>query len=63
MGHVRSRFWKSFGHSTESPGILYVIISGDKLPEEEVDDLIFEADKNGDGILNYEEFVNMLTAD
>ena len=40
-----------------------MIISGDKLPEEEVDDLIFEADKNGDGILNYEEFVNMLTAD
>ena len=38
-------------------------ISGDKLSEEEVDDLISEADKDGDGVLNYEEFVRMLTAD
>ena len=36
---------------------------GDKLSEEEVDDLITEADKDGDGDLNYEEFVKMLTAD
>jgi calmodulin len=34
---------------------------GDKLSEEEVDDLISEADKDGDGVLNYEEFVKMLT--
>ena len=38
-------------------------IAGDKLSEEEVDDLISEADKDGDGVLNYEEFVRMLTAD
>ena len=37
--------------------------AGDKLSEEEVDDLISEADKDGDGVLNYEEFVRMLTAD
>ena len=37
--------------------------AGDKLSEEEVDDLITEADKDGDGVLNYEEFVKMLTAD
>jgi Ca2+-binding EF-hand superfamily protein len=36
---------------------------GDKLSEEEVDSLIQEADKDGDGVLNYEEFVRMLTAD
>ena len=28
-----------------------------------MDDLISEADKNGDGVLNYEEFVKMLTSD
>lgn len=28
-----------------------------------MDDLIMEADKNGDGVLNYEEFVKMLTSD
>ena len=38
-------------------------LPGDKLSEEEVDDLINEADKDGDGVLNYEEFVKMLTAD
>merc|ERR1719312_2242106 len=31
------------------------IFPGDKLSEEEVDDLINEADKDGDGVLNYEE--------
>lgn len=36
---------------------------GDKLKDEEVDDLIHEADKDGDGVLNYEEFVKMLTTD
>jgi calmodulin len=39
------------------------VILGDKLAEEDVDDLISEADKNGDGVLNYEEFVKMLTSD
>ena len=37
--------------------------AGDKLSEEEVDALITEADKDGDGVLNYQEFVKMLTAD
>ena len=39
------------------------VVAGDKLSEEEVDDLIHEADKDGDGVLNYEEFVRMLTSD
>ena len=37
--------------------------AGDKLSEEEVDDLIREGDNDGDGNLNYEEFVRMLTSD
>ena len=43
--------------------VIVFVILGDKLAEEDVDDLISEADKNGDGVLNYEEFVNMLTSD
>ena len=30
---------------------------------EEVEEMINEADKDGDGVLNYEEFVKMLTSD
>ena len=36
---------------------------GDKLSKEEVEEMINEADKDGDGVLNYEEFVKMLTTD
>jgi len=36
---------------------------GDKLSNEEVEEMINEADKDGDGVLNYEEFVKMLTTD
>ena len=32
------------------------------MSEEEVNALISEADSNGDGVLNYEEFVKMLTS-
>ncbi|XP_063916117.1 calmodulin-beta-like isoform X1 [Zophobas morio] len=35
---------------------------GERLSEEEVDDMIKEADLDGDGQVNYEEFVNILTA-
>ncbi|XP_012262941.1 neo-calmodulin-like isoform X5 [Athalia rosae] len=35
---------------------------GDKLSEEEVDDMIKEADLDGDGMVNYEEFVTILTS-
>ncbi|XP_037026495.1 calmodulin-A-like isoform X2 [Bradysia coprophila] len=34
---------------------------GEKLSEEEVDDMIKEADMDGDGMVNYDEFVMILT--
>ncbi|XP_066140685.1 calmodulin-like isoform X5 [Euwallacea fornicatus] len=35
---------------------------GERLSEEEVDDMIKEADLDGDGQVNYEEFVSILTS-
>ena len=35
---------------------------GEKLTEEEVDEKIREADVDGDGQINYEEFVKMMTS-
>ncbi|XP_031628406.1 calmodulin-A-like isoform X4 [Contarinia nasturtii] len=35
---------------------------GERLSDEEVDDMIKEADSDGDGMVNYEEFVMILTA-
>ena len=36
---------------------------GEKLTDEEVDDIIGEGDVDGDGQLNYEEFVKMMVSD
>ena len=33
---------------------------GEKLSEEEIDEMIKEADLDGDGAINYEEFVRMM---
>lgn len=35
---------------------------GEKLTDEEVEDMIKEADLDGDGLVNYEEFVTILTS-
>jgi calmodulin len=34
---------------------------GEKLTNEEVDDMMKEADADNDGLINYEEFVALLT--
>jgi len=36
---------------------------GEKLSDEEVDEMIREADVDGDGQINYEEFVKMMVSD
>jgi calmodulin len=46
--------------STELRHIMTTL--GDKLTEEEVDEMIREADIDGDGYINYEEFVRMMMA-
>ena len=33
---------------------------GDQLSEDEVDDLLREADNDGDGFINYEEFIRAM---
>ena len=35
---------------------------GEKLSEEEVEMMIKEADTNGDGLVNYDEFISMMNA-
>ena len=35
---------------------------GEKLTEEEVEMMIREADNNGDGLVNYEEFISMMAS-
>jgi calmodulin len=46
--------------STELRHIMTTL--GDKLTEEEVEEMIREADIDGDGYINYEEFVRMMMA-
>ena len=35
---------------------------GEKLSEEDIEEMIQEADKNGDGLIDYDEFVKYMTA-
>ncbi|XP_034115761.1 calmodulin-related protein 97A [Drosophila sulfurigaster albostrigata] len=46
-----------------SPAELRFVMTnlGEKLTDEEIDDMIREADFDGDGLINYEEFVYMIT--
>merc|ERR1719493_651802 len=44
-------------------GLRHVMTNlGEKLTDEEVDEMIREADIDGDGQVNYEEFVTMMTS-
>lgn len=40
---------------------LVMVNLGEKLTDEEIDDMIREADFDNDGVINYEEFVYMIT--
>ena len=49
----------------ESRLLIYVILFiyiGEKLTEEEVDEMIREADVDQDGQINYDEFVKMMVS-
>ena len=35
---------------------------GEKLSEDDIDEMITDADKNGDGMIDYKEFVKYMTA-
>jgi len=50
------------GHISASELRTVMTTLGEKLTDEEVDEMIFEADLDGDGQVNYEEFVRMMTA-
>ena len=68
---VRAWFW-SFQldmlqsivlHLCLAPQLRHVMTNlGEKLTDEEVDEMIREADVDGDGQVNYEEFVKMMMA-
>jgi Ca2+-binding EF-hand superfamily protein len=43
--------------------IIPSLSTGEKLTDEEVDEMIREADVDGDGQINYEEFVKMMVSE
>merc|ERR1712046_542752 len=54
-------FDKDGGGSISSAELRHVLTNlGDKLTDEEVDDMIREADVDGDGQINYDEFVKIM---
>ena len=63
---------KQFVHDSETPQnqgfisaaeLRHIMTNlGEKLTDEEVDEMIREADIDGDGQINYEEFVKMMMA-
>ena len=57
-------FWQQDGNGFISAAELRHVMTnlGEKLTDEEVDEMIREADIDGDGQVNYEEFVRMMTS-
>nr|XP_033794192.1 multiple coagulation factor deficiency protein 2 isoform X2 [Geotrypetes seraphini]XP_033794193.1 multiple coagulation factor deficiency protein 2 isoform X2 [Geotrypetes seraphini] len=60
IGKLQSEDGNGFISSAELRHVMTIL--GEKLTEEEVDEMIREADIDGDGQVNYEEFVQMLKA-
>lgn len=50
------------GSVTEAEFRFLMTNIGDKISHDEFDMLIGEADKDGDGVLDYEEFVQLMTS-
>merc|ERR1711988_1445790 len=54
---------RSLGQNPTEAELHHVMTNlGEKLTDEEVDEMIREADVDGDGQVNYEEFVTMMTS-
>ncbi|GBM41432.1 Calmodulin [Araneus ventricosus] len=62
--HEAFRVFDKNGDGFISPGELRQVMTnlGEKLSDEEVEDMIKEADLDGDGLVNYKEFVLILTS-
>ena len=56
------RVFDKDGNGFVSPAELRHVLGniGEKLTDEEIDEMILEADVDGDGAINYEEFVAMM---
>uniref|UniRef100_A0A2K6QHQ0 EF-hand domain-containing protein n=1 Tax=Rhinopithecus roxellana TaxID=61622 RepID=A0A2K6QHQ0_RHIRO len=60
---IREAFSKDGNGSVSAAELRHVMTNlGEKLTDEEVDETIREADTDGDGQVNYEEFVQMMSA-
>ena len=62
--HEAFKVFDKDGNGTISAAELRHVMTnlGEKLTDEEVDEMIREADVDGDGEVNYEEFVKMMVA-
>ena len=62
--HEAFKVFDKDGNGTISAAQLRHVMTnlGEKLTDEEVDEMIREADVDGDGEVNYEEFVKMMMA-
>jgi len=65
MRHMRFKVFDKYGNGFISAAELrdgLMTNLGEKVTDEEVDEMIREADIDGDGQINYEDFVKMMMA-